>query len=444
MPEISTEKTRQAQPADGTGEAHPSSLLSGLRQLGPGLVYALTVIGTGDLVSHSAAGAGYGYALLWTIPVTLVFRFVWISASAKYVLVSGESLLQGYARLGRWVLWIILIAVVMVGHFGAMTQIVMAGRGADLLVHLPTPWSAAIWSLILTLVAFTMLFWGGYRVIEQFSKVLVAIMGGSLMVVALISRPDPVEALRGFFIPTIPGSAGLYSSVLVIMALIGNGAGSTANLTYSYFIREKGWRNLSHLRPQRLDLIFGLVCMFLMGTLLQIAAAATVHPLGIELRDAEDMVRIFSEAQGILGLIIFGLGLWGAAFSTLLGIITGYALVVTDIIGLLFPSMGKPSESSTGRRSAQHHPVYRTCVAFWIFSPLYVFFTGVTPVGLILSINAMYAILIPILTPVLLKITNDERLMGQHKNGWLTNRILVFLVLVALFLTFRNLYDLLS
>ena len=239
MPEISTEKTRQAQPADGTGEAHPSSLLSGLRQLGPGLVYALTVIGTGDLVSHSAAGAGYGYALLWTVPVTLVFRFVWISASAKYVLVSGESLLQGYARLGRWVLWIILIAVVMVGHFGAMTQIVMAGRGADLLVHLPTPWSAAIWSLILTLVAFTMLFWGGYRVIEQFSKVLVAIMGGSLMVVALISRPDPVEALRGFFIPTIPGSAGLYSSVLVIMALIGNGAGSTANLTWSDVERFK-------------------------------------------------------------------------------------------------------------------------------------------------------------------------------------------------------------
>ncbi len=169
-----------------------------------------------------------------------------------------------------------------------------------------------------------------------------------------------------------------------------------------------------------------------------------MHPLGIELRDAEDMVRIFSEAQGVLGLIIFGLGLWGAAFSTLLGIITGYALVVTDISRLLFPSVGKPTENSAGRRSAQHHPVYRTCVAFWVFSPLYVFFTGVTPVGLILSINAMYAILIPILTPVLLKITNDERLMGQHKNGWLTNRILVFLVLVALFLTFRNLYDLLS
>ena len=65
--------------------------------LGPGLVYVLTVMGTGDLVSNSAAGAGYGYALIWALGITLIFRFVWVNTSAKYVLVTGESLLTGYA-----------------------------------------------------------------------------------------------------------------------------------------------------------------------------------------------------------------------------------------------------------------------------------------------------------------------------------------------------------
>jgi Mn2+/Fe2+ NRAMP family transporter len=418
-----------------------SRLAAQFRRLGPGFVYALTVLGTGDLVSNSAAGAGYGYALIWAVAMTVVFRFVWISASAKYVLVTGESLLQGYARVGRWVIWIILVAIIIIGHFDIMTQIVMTGRGANLLFPLPTQWSATIWSICFTLLGFVMVFWGGYRVIETFCKVLIAVMGGSLVVVAVISRPDPAEIVRGALIPTIPGSEGLYGSFFVLMALIGTGVGSTSNLTYAYFIREKGWRDISYLKQQRVDLIFGLACMFVMGALLQVAAAATIHPLGIDLEDADDMVRIFSEVQGLVGLIIFGLGLGGASFSTLVGIITGYALVITDISRFLIPSLGKSPEKEETRKSTRRHPVYRACVIFWSFSPLYILFTGVNPVWLVLSVNALFAVLIPLLTPVLLKITNDKSLMGQHRNSWLTNTILVFLVLVAIYLTYKNVIE---
>jgi Mn2+/Fe2+ NRAMP family transporter len=415
-----------------------------LRRLGPGFVYALAVLGTGDLVSNSAAGAGYGYSLIWAVALTLVFRFVWINVSAKYVLVTGESLIQGYARLGRWVIWIILGGVIMNGHMNMMTQIVMSGSAADILFHLPTQWSATIWSFSFTLIAFSMAFWGGYRVVEMFCKILIAIMGVSLIVVAVISKPDPAGILRGALIPTIPGDQGLYSTLFVVMAIIGTGAGSTTNLTYAYFIHEKGWKNLSFLKQQRFDLIFGVVCMFMMGTLLQIAAAATVHPLGIDLEGADDLVRIFSEVQGVVGLVIFSLGLWGAAFSTLVGVTVGYALVVTDIAQLLVPSLKRSFKGDRGRGSMRSHPVYRACVIFYCFSPLYILFTGVRPVLLILLINAMVVLLIPVLTPALLRISNDRSVMGQYKNGWLTNMILIFLVLVAVYLTYENIVNFLK
>jgi Mn2+/Fe2+ NRAMP family transporter len=70
--------------------------------VGPGLVFALTVIGPGDLVANVAAGASHGTALLWVLPFALVFRYVWLSASARYVLVTGETLIEGFARYGRW------------------------------------------------------------------------------------------------------------------------------------------------------------------------------------------------------------------------------------------------------------------------------------------------------------------------------------------------------
>ena len=75
---------------------------------------------------------------------------------------------------------------------------------------------------------------------------------------------------------------------------------------------------------------------------------------------------------------------------------------------------------------------------FWSFSPLYILFTGVRPVWLILLVNSIVVLLIPVLTPALLKISNDANLMGRHKNNWLTNLILVFLVIVAVYLTYEN------
>ena len=428
--------------SDSSATSASLSLSTRLKRLGPGFVYALTVLGTGDLVSNSVAGAGYGYSLIWAVALTLVFRFAWINVSAKYVLVTGESLIQGYARLGRWVVWLILVGVLINGHINIMTQLVMTGSAADVLFHLPTPWSAKIWSLSFILVAFAMAFWGGYRTIEIFCKILIAIMGGSLVVVAIISKPDPIGIAQGMFVPSLPQSDGLYSSLFIVMALIGTGAGSTTNLTYAYFMHAKGWRNISFLKQQRLDLIFGVLCMFIMGALLQVAAAATVHPLGIRLEDANDLVKIFSEVQGTVGTIIFGLGLWGASFSTMIGVTIGYAFVVTDIVELLFPRF---KESSKNReQGVRNHPVFRACVIFFSFSPLYILFTGVQPVWLILLVNSIVVLMIPVLTPALLKISNDKNLMGRYKNNWLTNCILTLLVLVAIYLTYENVSALLN
>ena len=410
-----------------------------IARMGPGFAYVLTVLGTGDLVANSAAGAGYGYALIWILAPGLVFRFVWVNVSAKYVLVTGESLIEGYARIGQWVLWLILISLIVLMHLYNMYALVMSGNAVNMLLPLSSEWSAKIWSLFFTLLAFAMAYWGGYGVLELFCKVLIGIMGFSLVVVAVISKPDPTEVLQGIFVPSIPADQGSYSVMFLVMALVGTVAGSVViNITYTYFLHEKGWRDLSYLKQQRFDLIFAVVCLFLMASLLQIAAGATVHPLGIDLKDADDLVRIFSEVQGVVGLIIFSLGLWGASFSTMVGTTVGCALIVADLSRFL---TNKPWASKDNRKDVRRHPVYRACIIFWCFSPLYVLYTGVSPVWLVLVVSALAAAMIPVLTPALMKITSDKSLMGEHRNGWLTNAILGMMVLVAVYFTYRNMVE---
>jgi Mn2+/Fe2+ NRAMP family transporter len=261
-------------------------------------------------------------------------------------------------------------------------------------------------------------------------------MGGSLLVAALLSNPDPAAALRGTFIPSLPQAQGLYSSILVVMALIGAEAGSIGNLCYPYFIREKGWNNLSHLKQQRFDLAVGVASMFAMGALVQMAAAAIIHPMGINVEDADDLVRIFSETQGLVGLIVFGLGLWGATFSTFVGSNTGFALIATDICRTSIPWLRRSAGTTGEEYDTKKDPVYRAFIVYWSILPLYIIFTDVRPVWLVLVVSSMAVILIPLLALSLLKITNDESLMGKYKNGWLTNSVMIILVVIAIYFMF--------
>ena len=407
-----------------------------LASIGPGFVYVLTVLGAGDIVANVTAGAGYGYHLIWALGMTLIFRFVWVNTSAKYVLVTGETLLAGYGRVGRWVPWLFLVSFLPIRCLYLSYQILMFAQAADMLLALPTPASQTIWVCVFTCLGFAMPFWGGYPIVESFCKYLLALMGISLLVAVGLSDPDPAEILRGAVVPSLPQAEGLYSAILIVMALIGAEVGSTANLNYSYFIQEKGWRDTSHLKKQRFDLAMGVIALFIMGSLLQIAAAGTLRPLGVELVNAEDLGLIFSETQGVVGLVIFALALWGAAFSSFVGGNTGGALIFTDICRTFVPGLKRPLQLRN-REESKKDPIYRWVIVFWSFSPLYIVFSGVSPVWLVLMVNAFVVILIPVLVLSLLKITNDRSLMGEHRNGWFTNLIMMILVVVTVYFTYK-------
>ena len=151
---------------------------------------------------------------------------MWVNTAASYVLVTRESLLQGYARMGRWLVWTALVVTIVVRHTSNLYTILLMGNAAHLLLPLPTPASGAIWSIGLTVLGVVMMVWGGYRFIERVCTGVIMLLGVSLPIAALFSRPDPVGIVRGLFIPTIPNSEGLYSGMLLLAAMIGAQAGA--------------------------------------------------------------------------------------------------------------------------------------------------------------------------------------------------------------------------
>ena len=407
-----------------------------LASIGPGFVYLLTILGAGDIDSNATAGASYGYQLIWALGLTLIFRFIWVNISARYVLVTGESLLTGYGRLGSWFPLFFLCTLIPIRHMANLYAILIIGTSADMLFPLPTQYSVPIWGILFAFLGFSLTFWGGYSGVEFACKVMVGLLGGALLIAAALSNPDPAAILSGMFMPVVPESDGLYSAVLLVMALIGTEVGSHTNLSYAYFMHEKGWRDISYLKQQRFDLLAGIVAMFIMGMLLQIAAAGVIHPLGIDVQGADDISQVFSETLGVVGRIVFGLGLWAAAFSTFVCGNTGGCLIFTDICRTFVPRLNSVDTQKDSYRAVKD-PLFRGSLIFWSFSPLYILFSGVRPVGLVLIVNSFYVFLIPMLVVALLIITNNAKLMGKYKNSWITNVIMTVLVLFSLYFTYQ-------
>lgn len=91
---------------------------------------------------------------------------------------------------------------------------------------------------------------------------------------------------------------------------------------------------------------------------------------------------------------------------------------------------------STEGEIANQDPIYRASIIFWSFAPLYIVFAEVEPVWFVLMASPFLVLAIPLLVIALLKITNDKSLMGEYKNGWFTNIVMVALVLVTIYLIY--------
>lgn len=409
--------------------AQTKSKAARLLALGPGVVYLVSSVGPTDLVTNSASGANHGYSLIWVSLISSISLFVVLEAMSRYVLVTGESLMAGYQRVGRWVVWMVLGFIVLRRQLSNLVHILIMGVGLNMIAPIDSPYREQIWSAVSCAFGFALIYWGRYAAVEKVSKPLLFILGSCLILAAIGSSPDVAEIANGLIHPTLPVSDGFYSPALVAMTLIGAAVGSTTTLKYTAFMYEKGWRDASYRRQQRRDLLFTALGSFAFAAIIQVAAASVLRPRGLQVENLDDLAPLFEFTLGEWGRVTLGLCLWATVFSTYLGSNTGYALMATDIYHRLVK--GRESRGSAD-------PLFRILVVFFCVTPMYVLWTNWKPVPVVLFTASVFLVLFPVLLFVLLKITNDRTLLGDHVNNWWTNCWLGLLGLGILAATYQE------
>ena len=165
-----------------------------LKKLGPGLLFAGAAIGVSHLVQSTRAGADFGFGLIWALVLIHTVKYPFFQFGPRYSTATGESLLDGYKRLGKPV----LIAYFMVTFatmftIQAAVTIVTAGLAANLFGITTNP---VTWSIIITVICFLLLIIGKYKLLDNLMKFIIVILTLSTIIavgVAIFKNENPVS-----------------------------------------------------------------------------------------------------------------------------------------------------------------------------------------------------------------------------------------------------------
>ena len=142
-------------------ETPPVSLLSALRRIGPGIVLASAIVGSGEVIATTTLGAQVGYAALWIVLVSCAIKPVVQAELGRYTIVTGYTGLEGFnavpgPRFGAgWLVWAWALTVTLTllqvgGMYGGVGQVLHAVWPAMLG---PEPMSMLGWAGALLVVA---------------------------------------------------------------------------------------------------------------------------------------------------------------------------------------------------------------------------------------------------------------------------------------------------
>ena len=145
-----------------------------IRLLGPGILFASTAIGVSHLVQSTRAGAQFGFALVIFVLMANIFKYPFFEFGSRYANATGESLIKGYNRQGKWVLFLyFLITLISMFTVVAAVSFVCSGLVIEIFdLHV----SAEIVSLYLFLICIAILFSRKYKFLESFVKLIALVL----------------------------------------------------------------------------------------------------------------------------------------------------------------------------------------------------------------------------------------------------------------------------
>jgi Mn2+/Fe2+ NRAMP family transporter len=319
------------------------------RAVGPGILFAGAAIGVSHLVQSTRAGAGYGFDLIWAVVLVLLFKYPFFQYAHRYTASTGESLLQGYRRLGVWAL-ALFMGVVVATSFITMAAVTIVTAGlAGALLGLDV--SLTVLSLILLMVIMGMLLVGHYRLLDGLMKIMVLVLGALTLVAVGIAVAHGPVGDPDFAHPSVWSVGGL----TFLLALMGwMPAPLDIGAWSSLWILEKHKDDATPptLQQALLDFNLGYAATVVLAFAFISFGALVMFGTGVEFSASgivfsRQLVDMYTGTLGAWSRWLIALVAFITMFSTTITVMDGYARTLAAGTVLLFRPGTQPNRRDT-------------------------------------------------------------------------------------------------
>lgn len=364
--------------------------------LGAAFLMATSAVGPGFLTQTTVftqqLTTSFGFIILLSVIIDLCVQFnIW-----QIITVSGKRAQDLANELFPGLGYLLAFLIVTGGLAFNIGNVAGAGLGIEALTGVPVE-TGAIISAAIAIGIF--LFKEAGKAMDVFAKVLGLVMIGLILYVAFTSHPPLAAALNHTIIPEKFDPAAT-------LTLVGGTVGGYISFAGAHRLLDSGFRGTESLPEVNRSAATGILITSLIRYLLFLATLGVVIN-STNINPDNPTASVFELASGLIGKQIFGLVIWCAA--------------ITSVVGAAYTSI---SFLRSFHPAIEKHHTYFT-IAFILISTLVFLIVG-KPVKVLIFVGMLNGFALPIALAILLVASRKSRLMGNYEHsvllqaaGWL-------------------------
>jgi manganese transport protein len=395
------------------------------KYIGPGLLVTVGFIDPGNWASNLAAGADYGYTLLWMVTLSTIMLIVLQHNVAHLGIASGLCLSEAANKylppaISRPILGSAMLASVTT----SLAEILGGAIALQMLFHIPIK----IGSILMVALILFIVFSNSYRKLEKWIVGFVSLIGISFVYELAIADISWKEAMLGSITPVIPEG-----SMIVVMSVLGAVVMPHNLFLHSEIIQSRQW-NLEddkvirkQLKYEFYDTLFSMIVGWAINSAMIIMAAAVFFKNHVHVSELQQARDTLVPLLGSAAALVFAIALLLAGISSTITSAMAGGSIFAGIFDEPFDM--KDNHSKLGVYISLFMALL---LIFFISNP----FKGLIYSQMVLSIQLPFTIFLQIY------LTSSKKVMGQYANSMFLKVILLIIGSIVTYLNIRLLMSL--
>jgi len=389
-----------------------------LKYIGPGLLVTVGFIDPGNWASNIAAGADFGFTLLWMVTMSTIMLIILQHNVAHLGIATGLCLSEAATLYTPpLVSRTILGSAMMASVSTSLAEILGGAIALQMLFGIPIPTGA----IIVVLFVGVMLFTNSYALIEKIIIAFVSIIGLSFLYELSLVDIDWVQAGISWVVPSIPEG-----SILIIMSVLGAVVMPHNLFLHSEIIQSRQW-NLENdevikkqLDYEFVDTLVSMLIGWAINSAMIILAATTFFTHGVKVGELQQAQSMLGPLLGNNAGVVFAIALLFAGIAS--SITSGMAG------GSIFAGLFSEPYDIKDNHS-------RLGIALSLLVALVLIFVIKNPFSALIISQMILSIQLPFTIFLQIYLTSSSIVMGKYVNSKSTT---VIMLLIGGIVTFLN------